>query len=144
MIRKLIRQILEETIGDFNYNKTFNPPSPVMSTCRRAMEEYGSNLKSAVELSKGRPHTHKEVKRLRDWFVKNAPLKSDPEIMKAWKLHGGDEGQKWSEKVMSNFHDSSLSRKDTLRKAGGAGDKKGMGIFDTRVMDTNKGRNNIR
>lgn len=144
MIRKLIRQILEEAIGDFNYNKTFIPPSPVMSTCRRAMKEYGSNLQTAVELSKGQAQTFKEVKKLRDFFRKNADLKNDPEILKKWKLHGGDDAQRWVEKIMPKFHDENLRTRQNLQKAGGAGEKKGMGIFDTHIMDTRKSRNNIR
>ena len=37
-----------------------------------------------------------------------------------------------------------MTTKSRLRDAGGAGPKKGMGIFDLTLMDTRKGRNNIR
>jgi len=152
MIRKVIRQILEEAIGDFNYNKTFTPPYDVVSACKAAMAKGGSKLEKAVELSSSKPQTFQQVKKLRDFFNKNlenvnkikAHTLQDEELMKSWNLHGGDAGKRWVDGVMAKFHDENLRTKSNLRKAGGAGEKKGMGIFDTGIMDTNKGRNNIR
>ncbi len=145
MIRKLIRQILEEAIGDFNYNKSFMPPSSVVSTCKAAIQKNGSSSQTANDLAAGKHQSFQEIKKLRDFFRENSTnVNNDPELKQKWDLHGGDAGQKWVEEVLAKFHDENMRTKNNLRKAGGAGNKKGMGIFDTRMMDTNKGRNNIR
>jgi len=148
MIRKIIRQIIEESyqelvrenIGDFNYNKTFPVPVDVINTAKQAMVSNGSKLKKAVELASGQSQTFNQIKKLRDFFNSNEENKQD----KSWNLHGGDACQKWVESELSKFHDENLRTKNNLRKAGGAGNKKGMGIFDSTLMSTTKGRNNIR
>lgn len=148
MIRKLIRKIIEESyqdlfnenVGDFNYNKTFPVPDNVVRVANQAMASTGSKLKKAVELGGKKAQTFNQMTKLRDFFTKNQNNKNDD----SWNLHGGDDCQKWVEKELSNFHDENLRTRQNLQKAGGAGDKKGMGIFDTHLMDTRKGRNNIR
>lgn len=145
MIRKIIRQILEEAIGDFNYNKSFVPPSAVISTCKAALQKSGSNSQTARELASGKAQSFQEIKKLRDFFRSNSTdVNKTPDLKQKWDLHGGDAGQKWVEEVMVKFHDENMRTKSNLRKAGGAGNKKGMGIFDSSIMDTTKGRNNIR
>lgn len=148
MIRKIVRNIIEEsykdflneTIGDFNYNKTFIVPSDVVNIAKQAIASTGSKLEKAVELSNGTAQTFNQIKKLRDFFTSNQDNKQD----KDWNLHGGDACQRWVESELSKFHDENLRTKKNLRQAGGAGDKKGMGIFRTDLMDTRKGRNNIR
>ena len=147
MIRKIIRKIIEESyqdlfseiVGDFNYNKTFSVPSEVMNIAKQAMATSGSKLEKAVELANGKPQTFNQIKKLRDFFNTNKDNKGQD-----WNLHGGDACHNWVERELEKFHDENLRTKSNLRKAGGAGDKKGMGIFDTTLMDTTKGRNNIR
>lgn len=144
MIRKLIRSIIEESyqdlfnenVGDFNYNKTFIPPSDVISTVKNAISSSGSKLEKAVELSSGKAQTFNQMKKLRDFFTQNQNNKSDI----SWNLHGGDACHKWVESELSKFHDENLSTRQNLQKAGGAGDKKGMGVFDTTIMDPTKAR----
>lgn len=136
MIRKFIRQVLEEAIGDFNYNKSFTPPHSVVTTCKEAIRKSGSNSQTANELSSGKSQSFQEIKKLRDFFRSNSDnANKDPEIKQKWDLHGGDAGQKWVEEVMVKFHDENLRTKKNLRNAGGAGNKKGMGIFDTKIID---------
>lgn len=146
MIRKIIRNILEESIdsflneiGEFNYNKTFIPPTDVVNVCKNAISTTGSKLEKAIELSNGTPQSFNQIKKLRDFFVKNESNKDQN-----WNLHGGDACKKWVERELEKFHDNNLRTKGNLRAIGGAGEKKGMGTMDTRMMDTNKGRNNIR
>ncbi len=151
MIRKIIRKIIEESyqefvnenVGDFSYNKTFPVPSDVMNIAKQAMASTGSKLEKAVELSSGKAQTFNQIKKLRDFFKsfeENEENKQD----QSWNLHGGDACRDWVERELSKFHDSSMKTKENLRKAGGAGNKKGMGIFDSTLMSTTKGRNNIR
>jgi hypothetical protein len=158
MIRKIIRKIIEESyqellgenVGDFNYNKTFPVPSDVVNTAKQAMASTGSKLEKAVELASGKVQTFNQIKKLRDFFTSNQENKQD----KSWNLHGGDACQKWVESELSKFHDENLRTKSNLRDAGGADapsngnnkqrGRKGMGIFDSTLMSTTKGRNNIR
>lgn len=144
MIRKLIRRIIEESyqdlfnenVGDFNYNKTFIPPSDVISIVKNAISSSGSKLEKAMELSSGKAQTFNQMKKLRDFFTQNIDNKNDV----SWDLHGGDACYKWVESELSKFHDENLNTRQNLQKAGGAGDKKGMGVFDTTIMDPTKAR----
>lgn len=148
MIRKIIRNIIEESyqdflnekIGDFNYNKTFDVPDDVASVANQAMASTGSKLEKAVELGGKKAQTFNQIKKLRDFFTSNQENKQD----QSWNLHGGDACQKWVESELSKFHDKNLTTKGRLRDAGGAGEKKGMGIFRTDLMNTRNTRNNIR
>lgn len=151
MIRRLVRHILEEQfsvllneVGEFNYNKSYTPPAEVVSACKKAISDYGSDMQIAVSLAAGKPQTYEQVKNIRDFFSKNAQNKQDPNVLKNWNLYGGDAAYKWVQSSLEKLHDQNMSTKDNLRKAGGAGNKKGMGIFDTSIMDTTKGRNKIR
>jgi hypothetical protein len=147
MIRKIIRQIIEESyqellsenVGDFSYNKTFPVPIDVVNIVKQAMASTGSKLEKAVDLSSGKAQTFNQIKKLRDFFTTNQEKKDQN-----WNLHGGDVCREWVERELSKFHDSKLKTKSNLRKAGGAGEKKGMGIFDLTLMDTTKSINNIR
>jgi len=148
MIRKVIRKILEESfsdsllegIGDFNYNKTFIPPIEVVKTAQKAISSTGSKLEKAVELSEKKPQSFNQMRKLRDFFTKNKDNKND----NSWDLHGGDACERWVSSELGKFHDENLRTRQNLQKAGGAGNKKGMGIFDINPLDTRKGKNNIR
>lgn len=144
MIRKLIRTIIEESyqdlfnenVGDFNYNKTFSVPTEVTIVVKNAISSTGSKLEKAMELADGKAQTFNQMRKLRDFFVANKENKSDS----SWNLHGGDACYKWVERELSKFHDENLRTRQNLQKAGGAGDKKGMGVFDTTIMDPTKAR----
>lgn len=141
----IYKKDINEGIGDFNYNKTFQVPYDVAKSCKEAMSKYNSKLQTAVELSaEGKHQTFNEVKKLRDFFRENINNKQDPKILKSWELHGGDACHRWVEKVLPKFHDENSRTKKNIQKLGGAGEKKGKGVFDTKLMDTRKGRNNIR
>lgn len=146
MIRKIIRKVLEESlfsvlneIGEFNYNVTFTPPIDVINTCKEAIQNSGSNLEKAVDLSNGVPQSYNQIKKLRDFFAKNIENKDSN-----WNLHGGDAGKNWVENELEKFHKNSVNRNQNIQRWGGAGEKKGKGIFDINPLDINKGRNNIR
>ena len=69
-----------------------------------------------------------------------AQTEEEKGIMQAWGLHGGEEGNRWVKEELRKFHDENMRTKSNLRKAGGAGTNKGMGVFDTSIMKTNKQR----
>jgi uncharacterized protein YdaL len=148
MIRKIIRNIIEESyqdflnekIGDFNYNKTFPVPSDVVNIAKQAIASTGSKLEKAVELANGKVQTFNQIKKLRDFFTSNQENKQD----QSWNLHGGNACQRWVESELSKFHKNSVNRNQNIQKWGGAGPKGGKGIFDINPLDTRKGRNNIR
>jgi hypothetical protein len=143
MIRKLIRTILEESykdfinenVGDFSYNKTFIVPQEVAKVAQDAITSTGSKLEKAIELSTQKAQTFNQMRKLRDFFTANQDNKD-----KNWDLHGGDVCKKWVEKELSKFHDENLRTRQSLQKAGGAGPQKGMGVFDTTIMDPTKAR----
>jgi hypothetical protein len=151
-VRKLIREIVEEfclnEIGEFNYNKTFNPPLDVQNTAKNALQKFESGDKKglradkAYELAKGQTQDFHAVRRLRDFFSSKENSLTDENKLE-WDLHGGDAGYKWVKSVLDGFHDENLSTKKNLRKAGGAGQNKGMGVFDTSIMDTTKQRKHL-
>jgi hypothetical protein len=70
-IRKIIRNIIEESyqdflnekIGDFNYNKTFPVPSDVVNIAKQAIASTGSKLEKAVELANGKVQTFNQIKK---------------------------------------------------------------------------------
>ena len=74
--------------------------------------------------------------------IKQQGAKTEQEkgLMQSWDLHGGEAGNQWVKGELKKFHDENLRTKSNLRKAGGAGENKGMGIFSTNHMKTNNNR----
>lgn len=166
-IKEVVLKKLEDLInevGEFNYNKRFTPTDSIAQKVKQAISqngmsdftlngtEEGSGKQKAQELAGKKSQTIEQMKKMANFFSKNAaPVirikqqggpKTDEEkgIMQAWGLHGGEEGNQWVKNELKKFHDENLRTKSNLRKAGGAGTNKGMGVFDTSIMDTTKQR----
>jgi hypothetical protein len=162
-IFKKLKDIVCE-IGEYNYNKTFSPPDNVAKKAKEALAQIeiadytikntnqGSGKEKAVELSKKTTQNVEQMKKMASFFSVNSATvsrikqqggpKTDEErhVMQAWDLHGGEYGNQWVKKELENFHKENQKTKDNLRKAGGAGKNKGMGIFTKNTLDTNKHR----
>jgi hypothetical protein len=156
-----LKQLISE-VGEFNYNKTFFPNDAVAAAASQALNTVsnhtqqntneGSGKEKALELSQKKGQTIPQLKKLQAFFNKNQSAVSsikqkggpstDQEkgLIQSWNLHGGDAGKSWVDSTLSGFHDENLRTKTNLRKAGGAGTNKGMGVFDTTTMDTTKQR----
>lgn len=151
-------------VGEFNYNKRFTPTDIVAKKAQEALSNVGtqdntqsgtnegSGKQKASELAEKKSQSIDQIKKMAAFFSKNAASvirikqqggpQTDEEkgLMQAWNLHGGEEGNRWVKSELQKFHDENLRTKSNLRKAGGAGTNKGMGIFDTSIMKTNKQR----
>jgi len=160
-IRKVIRQVLSEGV-DFDNNKTFIPLPNVAQRAQEALNNVSSNnltasgtndgsgLSKAKELASKQTQTFDQMRRMKSYFDTNQETYSseiaagktirDSGTVQAWELHGGDSGKDWVNQEMKSLNQSNLNTKANLRKAGGAGENKGMGIFDTTMMDTTKQR----
>lgn len=162
ILTKLENLIYE--VGEFNYNKNFTPTDIVAKRAQEAISslrnqdntqsgtDEGSGKQKSAELAEKKSQTIDQMKKMAAFFSKNAANvirikqqggpQTDEEkgITQAWNLHGGEEGNKWVKSELQKFHDENLRTKSNLRKAGGAGINKGMGIFDTSIMKTNKQR----
>lgn len=163
-----IRKIISEEIRfvfeavTFDNNKTFIPPPNVAQRAQEALNAVSSNnltqsgtndgsgLSKAKELASKQTQSFDMMRRMKSYFETNEEAyKSakasggtvrDNGIIQAWELHGGDSGKDWVNQEMNSLNQSNLKTKDNLRKAGGAGTNKGMGVFDTTIMDTTKQR----
>ena len=155
---------LVNEVGEFNYNKKFTPTDVVAKKAAEAISivgagDYtsngtneGSGKQKAQELAEKKSQSVEQLKKMASFFSKNAaPIirikqqggpqsDEDKGIMQAWNLHGGEEGNQWVKSELKKFHDENLRTKSNLRKAGGAGINKGMGVFDSSIMDTTKQR----
>lgn len=162
VIKKLNDLVLE--VGEFNYNKNFTPTDIVANKAKQAISNIsggdsiqknsneGSGKEKAVELAEKKSQSIEQMKKMQTFFSNNSAAvirikqqggpKTEEEkgIMQSWDLHGGEEGKKWVNNELKKFHDENLRTKKNLRTAGGAGTNKGMGIFDTSIMDTTKQR----
>lgn len=150
-------------VGEFNYNKNFTPTDAVAQKARQALSQIsagnlttsgtneGSGRQKAQELAEKKSQSVDQLKKMANFFSKNAAAvvrikqsgahtDEDKGIMQSWDLHGGEAGNQWVKNELKKFHDENLRTKSNLRKAGGAGTNKGMGIFDTSIMKTNKQR----
>lgn len=150
-------------VGEFNYNKSFQVPDNVAKAAKDALAQVqggdnikqntnsGSGKEKAVELANKKSQNINQMKKMATFFSSNAAnvirikqsgAKTPEEqgILQAWNLHGGEQGNQWVKMSLSRFHDENLRTKSNLRKAGGAGTNKGMGIFNTSVMDTTNHR----
>jgi hypothetical protein len=162
VIKKLEGLVME--VGEFNYNKKFTPTDIMAKKATEALSHVsqgdsiekntnaGSGKEKAMEFSEKTPQNVEQMKKLATFFSSNmaavtrikqqgGPRTSeDHGIMQSWNLHGGEEGKRWVTDELKKFHDENLRTKKNLRDAGGAGKNKGMGIFDTSIMDTTKQR----
>jgi len=158
-----LKNLISE-VGEFNYNKTFTPTDSVAQKAKEALAgvssndstiantHKGSNKQKAKELAEKKTQNLSQMKKMATYFSANAASvikikqqggpKTDEEkgIMQAWNLHGGEAGNQWVKNELARFHDENLRTKNNMRKAGGAGVNKGMGIFDKGIMDTTKQR----
>lgn len=155
---------LVNEVGEFNYNKNFTPTDGVAKKAREALAglgtidntiahtNEGSGKQKASELAEKKSQNLSQMKKMATFFSANAaPMvrikqqggprtEEEKGIMQAWNLHGGEEGNQWVKNELAKFHDENLRTKSNMRKAGGAGVNKGMGIFDKGIMDTTKKR----
>ncbi len=150
-------------VGEFNYNKRFTPTDAVAQKVKQALSSVssgdftssgtneGSGKQKAKELAEKKSQSIDQMKKMANFFSTNAPAvvrikqsgaqtDADKGIMQSWDLHGGEAGNQWVKNELKKFHDENLRTKSNLRKAGGAGTNKGMGVFDTSIMDTTKQR----
>ena len=158
-----LKTIISE-VGEFNYNKKFKPTDVVAKKAKDALMQTGSanfsnintnegsGKEKAVELAEKKPQSIEQLKKMGTFFSNNAAKvtkikqqggpKTEQEkgVMQAWNLHGGEEGNRWVKSELQKFHDENLRTKSNLRKAGGAGTNKGMGVFNTSIMDTTNTR----
>jgi len=160
-IRKIVREVLSEAVT-FDNNKTFTPPPNVAQRAQEALNNVSSNnltqsgtnsgsgLSKAKELASKQTQGFDMMRRMKSYFDTNQEAYNaekaagktikDSGVIQAWELHGGDSGKDWVNQQMSSLNQSNLNTKKNLRKAGGAGVNKGMGIFDTKMMSTNNHR----
>lgn len=158
-----LKDLISE-VGEFNYNKNFTPTDAVAQKAKQALSQIvagdftssgsneGSGKQKAQELVEKKSQSVEQMKKMANFFSTNAPNivrikqqggpKTDEEkgVMQSWALHGGESGNQWVKNELKKFHDENLRTKSNLRKAGGAGTNKGMGVFDTSIMKTNKQR----
>ena len=151
-------------VGEFNYNKSFSPPDTVAKKAKQAISNLaisdniskntheGSGKEKALELAEKKSQNVSQMKKMATFFSSNAanvvrikqqggPKTTEEKgIMQTWNLHGGEEGNQWVKNELKKFHDENLRTKNNLRKAGGAGTNKGMGVFSTSLMNTTKQR----
>jgi len=158
-----LKSIISE-VGEYNYNKSFSPPDNVAKKSREALSqissidhtientEQGSGKEKALELAEKKTQNVEQMKKLASFFSTNAAIitrikqqggpKTDEErhALQGWNLRGAEAGNQWVKNELERFHRENQSTKDNLRKAGGAGTNKGMGVFAKNVLDTNKQR----
>lgn len=156
-------QNLINEVGEFNYNKSFTPTDAMARKAKETLAQLssgalstgtneGSGRQKAEELVQKKTQNVNQMKKMAAFFSKHAAdvvrikqqggpkTEQEQSIINAWNLHGGEEGNRWVKSELQRFHDENLRTKSNLRKAGGAGINKGMGVFDTSIMKTNKQR----
>jgi hypothetical protein len=162
-VRRIVREVLSEAVT-FDNNKTFIPLPNVAQRAQEALNAVSSNkltqsgtnagsgLSKAKELASKQTQSFDQMRRMKSYFETNQESYSAEKaagktinnsgIIQAWELHGGDSGKDWVNQQMNSLNQSNLNTKKNLRKAGGAGENKGMGTFDTKIMSTNNYRIN--
>lgn len=160
-VRKIIREVLSEAVT-FDNNKTFIPPPNVAQRAQEAINAtsnnnntesntgHGSGINKAKELASKQTQSFDMMTKIKSFFetsqenynAEKAAGKTvhNSGVIQAWELHGGDSGKDWVNQQLGSVNQSNLDTKKNLRKAGGAGVNKGMGIFDTKSMSTNNHR----
>jgi len=162
-VREIVREVLSEAVT-FDNNKTFIPLPNVVQRAQEALNNVSSNnltqsgtnagsgLSKAKELASKQTQSFDQMRRMKSYFSTNQESYNaekaagktikDSGIIQSWELRGGDSGKDWVNQELDSLNKSNLKTKDNLRKAGGAGINKGMGTFDTTIMDTTKQRIN--
>lgn len=164
-----IRKIISEEIRSvfeavtFDNNKTFTPPPNVAQRAQEALNvvsnnnltqsgtNTGSGLSKAKELASKQTQSFDQMRRMKSYFETNQESYSaekasgktikDSGAIQAWELHGGDSSKDWINQELDSLKKSNLNTKANLRKVGGAGNNKGMGIFSgTDMISTNNHR----
>lgn len=160
-IRELVREIVIEAVT-FNNNKTFTPPPNVSMKAKESLyavnknnllikgTNSGSGISKANDLVSKKIQNFDMMRRMKSFFdkheeeykseIRKGKTINNSSLIQSWNLHGGDVGAAWVRQELSSLNSSNLNTKKNLRKAGGAGTNKGMGIFDTKVMSTNNHR----
>ena len=154
LLRKKIREILEEDYR-FQYgNKSFLPNDQMKKTCKNAVdavtknkltgkgEAEGTGLKKAYSIMNGEPMSHGQLKRMKAFFDNNSQSVSaersqgktleNSGIIQSWELWGGDAGKRWSERMINQRNSSNNSSK-TIRGASGIRTKTLMDPHNTRI-----------
>lgn len=157
ILESIIRQRVLERFN-FNNNKDFVPSSEVASVAAKALQAVSANdltpdggndgtgKRKAQELSNRTTQSHAEMKRMKAFFDKyqtavdkERAAGKDGEtsgILQMWGLHGGDQGKNWVNAQISSLNDQNNKTKQRLQQAGGAGEGKGMGVFDNPMDNT--------
>lgn len=160
-VRRIVRNVLREAFS-FNNNKTFTPPPNVAKRAQEAINavstndltnkgtDIGSGKGKAKELASKQTQNFDQMRKLKSFFDTHdeqyradksaGKTIKDSGVIQSWELRGGDSGREWVNQEMKSLHQDNLNTKKNLRKAGGAGKNKGMGIFDTNLMSTNNHR----
>ena len=163
-IRKIVSEEVKRIFEaiTFDNNKTFIPPPNVAQRAQEALNvvsgnnltqsgtDIGSGLGKAKELASKQSQGFDMMRKIKSFFDTNEDAyKSEKSagktiknsgIIQSWELRGGDSGKNWVNQELSSLNQDNLNTKKNLRKAGGAGINKGMGIFDTKIMKTNNHR----
>lgn len=160
-VRKIVRGVIKEAF-EFNNNKTFTPPPNVAQRAQQALNavsknnltqsgtDIGSGTSKAKELASKQIQNFDQMRKIKSFFdtheesyrkEKAAGKTIDNSgIIQSWELRGGDSGRDWVNQEMGSLNQDNLNTKKNLRKAGGAGTNKGMGIFNTKLMSTTNSR----
>lgn len=160
-IRSIIKSVLRESV-EFDNNKTFIPLPNVAQRAQEALNavsrndltqsgtNQGSGKSKAKELASKQTQSFDMMRRIKSFFETNQEAYNAEKaagkdinssgLIQSWELFGGDSGRDWVKQELDSLNQSNLNTKKNLRKAGGAGENKGMGTFDTKIMSTNNHR----
>lgn len=147
---------------EFDNNKTFIPLPNVAQRAQEALNavsrndltqsgtNQGSGKSKAKELASKQTQSFDMMRRIKSFFETNQEAYNAEKaagkdinssgLIQSWELFGGDSGRDWVKQELGSLNQSNLNTKKNLRKAGGAGENKGMGTFDTKIMSTNNHR----
>lgn len=159
-LERFIREMVLERFN-YNNNKSFVPTTDVSANAKKALQAVsandltpdagndGSGKRKARELSNRSPQSHDSLKRMKAFFEKykvavdkeraNGKDANSSGLIQMWNLHGGDEGQSWVNSQLDSLNQQNKNTKQRLQQAGGAGEGKGMGVFDN-PMDNSETR----
>lgn len=153
-VHSLIKKSILEAL-DFNNNKEYIPSDDVQKFAKEVVQKMGNAMDSTKDnegsgkrkiqdLANGIPQNHSQLNRLISFFrtnegsyqqeVASGKDFSNSQIIQRWELHGGDPAFQWAQQELSSNKQSNLNSKETARKMGGAGDRKGMGALNRDMM----------
>ena len=138
LLRKKIREILEEDYR-FQYgNKSFLPNDQMKKTCKNAVdavtknkltgkgEAEGTGLKKAYSIMKAEPMNHGQLKRMKAFFDNNIENLKQEKIagknihnsglIQKWNLWGGDAGYTWVKNNLESHKSRNQNSKDLRPK----------------------------